>query len=129
LLAASLMVPTSSAQKVAQRESAKGLELIGEPVELESRSVTLECFVYLSMGIPAQGAMVLSSAGGRAMADENGSFRLVIQTPMDVENVQVTALGGSAGKSLASQQVQLPRQGGRLAIELCGIKTRSRIVY
>jgi hypothetical protein len=42
-------------------------------------------------GAPADGALVESSAGGRATTDLGGFFRLEVRVPTEVESVQLTA--------------------------------------
>jgi hypothetical protein len=52
--------------------SGRGARIAGE----DSAAIVLEGFVYLPDGALAEGAVVVSSAGGRAVADAHGAFRL-----------------------------------------------------
>lgn len=65
-------------------------------------------------GRPAQGAVVVSSAGGEAITDSDGNFLLETQVPREAESVQVTAVGG--GKLLASQSVTLVPSTGNVTV-------------
>src|SRR5262245_12258619 len=68
---------------------------------------TLEGFVLAPDGSPAEGAVVVSSAGGKAVTDFAGSYRLEVEVPPDATSVQLTAVS-SAGRSLvASASVAL----------------------
>src|SRR5262245_24126147 len=51
-------------------------------------------------GVPRAGAVVVTSAGGQALTDARGGYRLAVEVPVDAECVQVTALGRAAGGSL-----------------------------
>jgi hypothetical protein len=77
----------------------------GEPSATEH--VTLEGFVLAPDGSPAEGAMVTSSAGGRAVTDVAGLFRLEVDVPLEVTSVQVTARGSAGRSSIASASVAL----------------------
>jgi hypothetical protein len=55
-------------------------------------AVTLEGFVLEPDGAPAVGAVVVSSAGGRAAADVAGHYRLEVAVPLGATSVQVTAV-------------------------------------
>jgi hypothetical protein len=83
----------------------------GQPlgrVEEEPRiQVTFEGIVVDPSGAPARGAVVVSSAGGRAIADRNGSYRLEVDVPADARSVQVTAVGGASGALVGSASVDL----------------------
>ena len=71
-------------------------ESAGSPVQ-----AVLEGLVLLPDGAPAEGAVVVSSAGGKAVVDARGSYRLELELPRDVERVQVTAVG-AGGRNLAA---------------------------
>src|SRR5262245_15050787 len=62
-----------------------------EPGELFALS--LEGFVYTPDGSPAEGAVVVSGAGGKAVADVRGAYLLQAEVPFETESVQVTAVG------------------------------------
>src|SRR5262245_21445207 len=67
--------------------------------------VVLEGLVYEPDGTPAVGAMVVSSAGGKAVTDGDGWDRLALEVPFAAESVQVTAVGAGGRTRLASQTV------------------------
>jgi hypothetical protein len=57
-------------------------------------------------GDPAGAAIVVTSAGGQAVTDTDGSFSLEVELPVDTETVRVTAVMGSGtGSLVASMQV------------------------
>ena len=59
-------------------------------------------------GAPHEGAVVVSSAGGRAITDARGTWRLEVEVPLDASSVQVTAVaGGAGGSTVASGQVAI----------------------
>src|SRR5688572_235497 len=66
-----------------------------------SASVTLEGFVLRADGSPAEGAVVVSSAGGRAITDASGHYRLEVEVPHGAVSVQITA-AGRVGDNLAA---------------------------
>src|SRR6185503_14680437 len=69
----------------------------------ESRTaVTLEGFVLAPDGSPAEGAVVVTSAGGRTVTDFAGSYRLEIELPLTATNVHVTAVGRERANLVAS---------------------------
>src|SRR5262245_64818116 len=44
-------------------------------------------------GSPVERAAITTSAGGQAISDAHGRFRLELRVPLDAESVQVTAVG------------------------------------
>jgi len=52
--------------------------------------------------MPAEGAVVVSSAGGRAVTDGTGGFRFAVYLPAGAERVQVTAVMGSGTGTLVA---------------------------
>ena len=46
-------------------------------------------------GAPAEGAVVVSSAGGQAVTGQDGRYRLEVLLPVDSESVEITAVGAS----------------------------------
>src|SRR5262245_7092171 len=64
-----------------------------------------EGFVLDPDGSPAEGAVVVSSAGGKAVADGCGFYRLEAPVPLDAEQVQLTAVGRGGRNLLASSKV------------------------
>jgi hypothetical protein len=69
--------------------------------------VVLEGSVLDPEGAPAQGALVVSSAGGRALVDASGRYRLELWLPRAAREVQVTAVGASGTNLLSSTRVEL----------------------
>jgi HYR domain-containing protein len=68
-------------------------------------SLVLEGFVLEPDGDPAPGAVVVSSAGGKAVTDAAGSYRLELAWPGEAASVQVTAVGSRGTNTLASATV------------------------
>ena len=66
-----------------------------------------EGFVYDTDGAPAEGAVVVTSAGGQAITDWNGAYRLEALVPAEAEIVQITAVGPNGRNLRASASVQL----------------------
>src|SRR5262245_45143704 len=60
-------------------------------IEEPGAHVVFEGFVFAPDGSPAQGAVVVTSAGGKAVVDASGHYRLEVRVPREAENVQVTA--------------------------------------
>ncbi len=73
-----------------------------------SMPVAFEGFVFEPSGAPAEGAVVVSSAGGQAVTDRNGRYRLEARVPIDAQRVQITAAGRAGQNRLASASVGLP---------------------
>jgi HYR domain-containing protein len=63
--------------------------------------VELEGVVLAPDGSPAEGATVVSSAGGKAVTDETGKYRLQVELPLGA-SVQVTVSGRAGGNLVAS---------------------------
>ena len=61
----------------------------------ESPAFTFIGVVNEPDGTPAEGAIVVSSAGGKAVTGAEGSFRLEVRVPSDSESIQLTAVGRS----------------------------------
>jgi hypothetical protein len=77
--------------------------------------IELQGFVSESAGEPVQGAVVVSSAGGEALTDAAGAYRLAVSVPLGARDVHVTAVGAhglvasaSAALSAASRSAQVP---------------------
>ena len=97
VLSLGVLVPCASAQ-------AHGLE----PVAAELRvPITLEGFVVEASGAPAEGAVVVSSAGGQAVSDRNGRYWLEVHSTPSTQRVQVTAIGRSGGSQVVSTGVDV----------------------
>lgn len=77
---------------------------------------TFEGSVHSPDGSAAKGAIVVSSAGGKAVTDADGSFRLEVRVAPEAREVQITAVGGAGGKLLASQQVSIATAMGPVSV-------------
>ena len=75
-----------------------------------------EGLVAASDGSPVEGALVVSSAGGKAVTDARGGYRLEALVPAEADCVQVTAVGG-AGQGVASARVVLAGSSGRGSVD------------
>ena len=103
-----------SAQDALPFEPEAGLERIGD---LESTvAVAFEGVVYDPSGAPAEGAVVVSSAGGQAVADRSGAYRLEALVPVEAESVQITAVGRAGRNLLASTRVPLLAPSGPMRV-------------
>src|SRR5262245_28757777 len=71
-----------------------------------------EGFVLDPDGAPAEGAVVVSSAGGKVVVDESGAYRLEVLVPLDAERVQLTAIGRGGRNLLASSSVGVSAASG-----------------
>lgn len=67
-------------------------------------------------GMPAEGAVVVTSAGGKAVTDSNGGFQLEVQISSGVQNLQVTAVGRTGQNVVASQRVALTAPFGPIQV-------------
>ena len=68
---------------------------------------TFEGFVVEPDWTSAEGAIVVTSAGGQAVTDVNGSFRITVEVPVEAETVQLTAVGLNGKNLVASLPVQV----------------------
>jgi hypothetical protein len=93
------LVPSLLGQETARMGSAL--------VEERASVIAFEGVVVDDRGAPAAGALVMSSAGGRAIADRNGSYRLEASVPDGARSVQITAAGDTDGTGVASTSVDL----------------------
>ena len=76
----------------------------------------LEGRILLHEGKPCRGAVVTSSAGGRALTDADGRYTLSIDVPADAHRVQVIAVGGHGGAMSASTEVELLAGSGSVDV-------------
>jgi hypothetical protein len=88
------------------------VERVGIQSSEDSGSFFFEGFVHSPDGTPAEGAVVVSSAGGQAVTDAGGRFRLEVRSFLGAESVQITAVGRAGGNLVASRQVALPAVPG-----------------
>jgi hypothetical protein len=97
---------------------AQGSATVG-PEELEETGspVVFEGFVFAPDGSPAQGAVVVTSAGGKAVVDASGHYRLETRVPREAEHVQVTAVGSGGQKLVASARVGVSSTTGSVRVD------------
>src|SRR5262245_30350245 len=82
---------------VAETQEVRSLERQAGPERAASGElvlVELEGFVLEPGGSPAEGAVVVSSAGGKAFTDRDGAYRLGVRVPSGTTSVQVTSVSG-----------------------------------
>ena len=77
-----------------------------------SLHVVFEGFVLEPDGAPAPGATVTSSAGGKAITDSNGQYRLEAEVPLAAQSVQITAVGRTDASHSASTRFALASASG-----------------
>src|SRR5262245_30775662 len=104
VLFSSVACATLALAGTAQGERSDGLQLRTQ--ESTSR-VTLEGFVLAPDGLPAENAVVTSSAGGQAITDAAGAYRLEVDVPLEATSVEVTAVDSAGGNLVASTSVPL----------------------
>ena len=97
------LVPYRDSQALGRVEDDRAQSEESEP----RIQVTFEGIVVDPNGSPAQGAVVVSSAGGRTLADRSGSYRLEVGVSADARSVQVTAISGTGVSLVASRSVDL----------------------
>src|SRR6185503_12018390 len=87
-----------------------------EAVDEARTPVEFEGFVFAPDGSPAEGAVVVSSAGGKAVVDASGHYRFEARVPREAQHVQVTAVGSSGRNLVASASVALSATSGRVSV-------------
>src|SRR5262245_30227302 len=99
----------------------------GQAVQREpaAQRVTLEGVVLAPDGAPAEGAVVTSSAGGRAVTDVAGGYCLEVQLPLEATGVQVTAKRTAGTSLVASASVALSAGTGRTRLAPLGLSRRT----
>ena len=85
--------------------------------ERESRPLTFEGFVLEPDGRPAEGAVVVSSAGGLAVTDASGHYVLDVGAPLGAESLRITAAGPAGTNLLASRRIDLSTAPGGEGID------------
>ena len=86
-------------------------------VARESEALTVEGFVLDTDGRPAEGAVVVSSAGGKALTDASGRYVLEIEVPLGAESLEVTAAGRAGTNQLASRRIDLSTTSRHAAVD------------
>ncbi len=74
--------------------------------------IVFDGFVLEPDGAPAEGAVVTSSAGGKAITDPRGRYRLEADVPHAARFVQITAAGRTDANLSASTSFELGRASG-----------------
>jgi hypothetical protein len=79
----------------------------------DPRSSPLVCegVVLEPDGTPAAGAIVVTSAGGKAVTDGDGHYRLQTRVPVDARTIRVSAVGRRGRSVMASTSIGLPGTG------------------
>src|SRR5262245_8634825 len=95
----------------AQRVPPPGAVAPGAGVPVRE-SIVFEGFVLDPDGAPAEGAVVVTSAGGRAVTDLRGRYRLEVEVSPEAGSVQVMAVGAGEADVAASASVE-SGAGGR----------------
>jgi len=80
------------------------------PAEVSAQRVTLEGLVLGLDGLPEEGALVVTDAGGKATTDAAGRYRLDVRVPAAASVLRVTAIGSGGTGRLASAGIA--RHGG-----------------
>jgi len=107
-LAASLVLPASAgAQVLAAEAGSSPARPLAQGSAAESPVRVLEGLVLAPDGGPAAGAVVVSNAGGHAVTDATGRFRLEVAVGWEATELGITAVGAGGGELLASQRVPL----------------------
>ena len=106
ILALSLACAPDSAPREAGELARAARDRGAQPVD--TRRVVIEGTVHLPGGAPAEGAVVVSSAGGQAVTDALGRYVLEIEVAADALETRVTAVNsGHADSRVASVTVDL----------------------
>ncbi|HEX6885160.1 MAG TPA: HYR domain-containing protein [Planctomycetota bacterium] len=100
----------------AQAAATPGPEQLDRFEEVTS-PVVFEGFVFAPDGSPAEGAVVVTSAGGKAVVDARGHYRLEARVPREAERVQVTAVGSSGRNLVASASVGVSASASSVGVD------------
>jgi len=69
-------------------------------------------------GLAVPGAVVTTSAGGRAVTGAGGRFHLEVAVPLEAECLQVTAIGGPDGGNRASRTVAVALGASQVDVDV-----------
>ena len=115
LVAMATCAAFARAGMVSAQDARSRAQLALERDEPEAPSrVVIEGFVLALDGAPAEGAVVVSSAGGRAITDAAGTYRLEVEVPPGATHVQVTAVGSSGAVASMSVAVSASTPSARV---------------
>ena len=78
--------------------------------------IVFDGYVLDPRGEPAEGALVVSSAGGKAVVDAAGFYSLETRVPRDADRVQLTAVARGNEPLSASTSVEPFRSSGRVSV-------------
>ncbi len=81
-----------------------------------SQRIAFEGVVRDSSGAPAEGVVVVSSAGGRAITGPTGAYRLEVSAPIGAESLQITAVGGAGGQQTATATAPMVAAAGAVQV-------------
>ena len=111
-------VPVLAAPFAAQDATAGArMETRDSEARAAARPLVLEGFVLEADGAAAQGAVVVSSAGGKAVTDAAGHYVLEVEVPLDATSLQVTAAGRTGTNQLASARIDVATTSGGAALD------------
>ena len=86
-------------------------------VRTASTRLVIEGHVLEPDGRAAEGAVVVTSAGGQALTDARGGFVLDVEVPLDAESLQITVAGRAGTNLLASRNLALSTTNGRTQVD------------
>ena len=88
---------------------------IGRPHPRRWRSPSRGTY-WRPAGGPAEGAVVVTSAGGQAVTNADGSFRLEVRVTPEAMTLQITAVGRGNGDLLATKEIVLHAASGPVSV-------------
>ena len=83
-------------------------------------SVLIEGYVTTTQGLPEPNALVVTSAGGRALTDWSGGFELEVEVAASVKQLQVTAVSSGAVGMSGTKTVVIAGGGALRGAPGCG---------
>jgi len=107
LVATVLLCQTSHARAGLPIFKSAEFEEVSSLGQADTIEFTFEGSVHLPDGAPAQGAVVVSSAGGQAVANSDGTFALTAWVPRHSESLHLTAVGVATSNLIANQELSL----------------------
>ncbi len=99
--------------------------LVSNTFASELIPITFSGSVHSLNGSPAANAVVVSSAGGKAVTDERGEYKLEARLSAKAKSVHISAVGGLGGGLVASQQVSLSTASGAVTVAPMQLATSS----
>ena len=83
---------------------------------LEPSAIVCEGVVLDPDGAPAEGALVMSSAGGKSVTNSLGRYRLELAVPSGTRNIRISSVGRVDAKLVASIEVSLSASGENVPV-------------